>query len=208
MEVHYTSFGCAYIASACASIAIASTQTPVPTNTPTASATSTPTSTPTPTLLPTATEVPPTSTAAPMGEPVSTTDYEVNVITVRSLKSVYDSNRSVWVPNEGYIFAELGIKVVNLDLGTSISVRIGRIIVVEEDGNIRSPTWGFAKRVASGTEVVPKSLTLLSWESFISEPVDFDEVVFLRTVYVVKKHSPTSLLFRFGDSPLIEVVVP
>jgi hypothetical protein len=182
----------------------------VPTNTLTATATSTATSTPTPTStpLPTATEVPPTSTAVPMGEPVSTTDYEVNVITMRILPSVINDYFNEWVPKDGYMFVELGIKVVNLNPGTNVSVKNEKINVIEEDGKTWYPSWGFAKPVASGTDVTPKNLTLLSWENLGQETVDFDEVVFIRTVYIVKKHNPTTLLFRFGDSPLIEVVVP
>lgn len=203
---------CALIMSACAGSAVAPSPTPTltPTITLTATVILTATSTSTPTLTPspTATEKPPTSTAAPMGETVSTNDYEVDVITMRTLPSVYDNNLYEWVPKDGYMFVELGIKVVNLNPGTDISVRIGKINVIEENGSIWHPSWGFAKPVARGIDVAPKSLTLLPWDNLSIETVDFDEVVVIRTVYIVKKLSPTTLLFRFGDSPLIEVVVP
>jgi hypothetical protein len=33
-------------------------------------------------------------------------------------------------------------------------------------------------------------------------------LVFIRAIYGVARHSPTTILFGFGNAPLIEVVVP
>ena len=105
------------------------------------------------------------------------------------------------------MFVELGIKVVNLNPGSPVSIAWGDIYVVEEDGNIWYPNWGEFKPVASGIEVAPKSLVFRTLED-PSEPVVFEDVVFIRAIYGVVKHNPTTVLFGFGDAPLIEILVP
>ncbi|MBN1305206.1 MAG: hypothetical protein JXA13_12290 [Anaerolineales bacterium] len=182
-----------------------STDTPVPTNT----ATPRPTSTPRPTTTPqpTATEAPPTPIPAPMGTPVSNGDYEVNVVSMRTLNTVYLDKIFQWVPTAGNMFVELGIKVVNLKPGAAVSVPWGQVHIIEENGDTWYPNWGEFKPVESGIEVSPKSLMFRMLED-PAEEVVFDEVVFIRAIYGVAKHNPTTLLFGFGDSPLIVVVVP
>jgi len=178
----------------------------VPTRTPRLTFTQqvTPTQQPTSTPRPTSTK---TATPAPMGETVSSGKYEVEVVTVRTLNTVYISEYSNWIPTEGNMFVELGIKVVNLKPGSKISVSWGDIYVIEEDGGTWYPNWGEFKPVASGVEVSPKSLVFRSLDN-PAEQVIFDDVVFIRAIYAVAKHNPTTILFGFGDSPLIKVIVP
>jgi hypothetical protein len=187
---------------ACGGGAIALTPTPAP-----PPATNTIVPRPTSTLRPTATDVPPTPTAAPMGMPVSTEDYEVNVISMRMLETVYLDAQYHWVPTAGNMFVELGIKVVNLKPGSTVSVAWGNIVVIEDDESTWYPNWGEFKPVASGIEVSPKSLVFRTLDD-PAEEVTFDDVVFIRAIYGVARHSPTTILFGFGNAPLIEVVVP
>jgi hypothetical protein len=142
-----------------------------------------------------------------MGMTVSSGDYEVNVISMRTLNTVYLDTQYQWVPTAGNMFVELGIKVVNLKPGSEVSVPWGNVYVIEEDGGTWYPNWGEFKPVAKGIEISPKSLVFKILDD-PNEPVVFDEVVFIRAIYGVAKHSPTTILFGFGDAPLIEVVVP
>lgn len=196
---------------ACGAGSLRATATPVPTNTPAATNTPLPTNTPaatnTPLPPPTETEIPATPTPVPMGTPVSSGDYEVNVIFMRTLDTVYLDAQYQWVPSAGNMFVELGIKVVNLKPGSNVSVSWGDIYVIEEDGSIWYPGWGESKSAVSGVEISPKSLVFRSLDN-PDEQIVFDEVVFVRAIYGVAKHSPTTILFGFGDAPLIEVVVP
>jgi hypothetical protein len=142
-----------------------------------------------------------------MGMPVSTEDYEVNVISMRMLETVYLDAQYHWVPTAGNMFVELGIKVVNLKPGSTVSVAWGNIVVIEEDESTWYPNWGEFKPVASGIEVSPKSLVFRTLDD-PAEEVTFDDVVFIRAIYGVARRSPTTILFGFGNAPLIEVVVP
>ena len=195
----------AFIILSCGGGALAATATPAPSNTsaPTNTVTPKPTNTP----IPTATEIPPTATPAPMGVPVSNRDYEVNVVYMRTLETVYLDTQYHWVPTAGNMFVELGIKVVNLKPSSKVSVPWGNIHVTEESGNAWYPNWGEFKPVASGVEFNPKKLVFRSLED-PDEQVVFDEVAYVRAIYGVAKLSPTTLLFEFGDSPQIKVVVP
>ena len=195
----------AFIIMSCGGGALAVTATPVPSNTsaPTNTVTPKPTNTP----IPTATEIPPTPTPAPMGIPVSSGDYEVNVVYMRTLDTVYLDTIYHWVPTAGNMFVELGIKVVNLKQGSKVSIPWGSIHVIEESGNAWYPNWGEFKPVTSGVEFNPKKLVFRSLDN-PDEQVIFDEVVYVRAIYGVAKLSPTTLLFEFGDSPQIKVVVP
>ncbi len=142
-----------------------------------------------------------------MGTPVSTENYEVNVLYMRRLDTVYLDQDYVWVPKKGYMFVELGIKAVNLKPGSTVAVPWQDIYVIEQNGDAWYPSWGEAKAVASGVEISPKSLTFHEIKDKY-ERVVFKEVAFVRAIYIVGDQRPTTLLFGFGDSPLIAVDVP
>jgi hypothetical protein len=188
--------------------------TPVSTNpseaTPTQKATNTATPKPTSKPRPTATKITPTPIPIPMGTPVSNEDYEVNVLYMRTLDTVYLDAEYHWVPTAGNMFVELGIKVVNLNPRATGAVRWGDIYVLEVDEHAGPwyPNWGESKSVASDVTVNPKSLVFKSLEDKASEQIIFKDVVFVRAIYTVRKHSPTTLLFGFDSSPLIQVIVP
>lgn len=198
----------ASISLACSAGALAATVTPVPTNTVTlVPSTNTATPKPTSTPLPTATEIPPTPVPVPMGTPVSSRDYEVNVIYMRTLNTVYLDTIYQWVPTQGNMFVELGIKVVNLEPSSKVSIPWSAVYIIEENGDMRYPSWGEFKPVKIGIEFNPKELVFRELKN-PAEQVSFDEVVYLRAIYGAKKLSPTTLLFGFGESPLIKVIVP
>jgi hypothetical protein len=142
-----------------------------------------------------------------MGTPVSNGDYEVNVVYMRTLETVYLDTKYHWVPTAGNMFVELGIKVTNLKPGSKVSVPWGNIHVTEASGSAWYPNWGEFKSVASGVEFNPKKLVFRSLDN-PNEQVIFDEVAYVRAIYGVAKLSPTTLLFEFGDSPQIKVIVP
>jgi hypothetical protein len=183
----------------------APTNTLVPTNTPAPTNTAKPEPTNTP--IPTETEIPSTPTPMPMGTPVSNGEYEVNVVYMRTLETVYLDTQYHWVPTAGNMFVELGIKVVNLKPGSKVSVPWGSVYVREASGDVWYPNWGEFKPVASGVEFNPKKLVFRSLKD-PAEQVVFDDIVYVRAIYGVAKLSPTTLLFGFGDSPQIKVVVP
>src|SRR5690349_17322077 len=81
----------------------ASTATNADTPTPAATATRRPTSTPRPTAT-----VLPTPTPAPVGVAVINEQYEVTVVKVRKLETVYLDSVYHWEANPGYLFLELG----------------------------------------------------------------------------------------------------
>ena len=192
---------------ACSGGALAATATPVPTNTALPEPTNTVTPKPTKTPMPTATEIPPTPAPVPMGTPVSNGDYEVNVIYMRTLDTVYLDAQYHWVPTAGNMFVELGVKIVNLKPGSKVAIPWGDVTIIEQNGDNWYPNWGEFKPVASGVEFNPKKLVFRSLEN-PNEQVVFDEVAYVRAIYGVAKLSPTPLLFGFGDAPLIEVIVP
>jgi hypothetical protein len=65
------------------------------------------------TLIHLAIKLPPTPTPMPMGTPVSIGDYQVNVMYMRTLNSVYLDRLYAWFPKDGDMYVELGVKVTN-----------------------------------------------------------------------------------------------
>lgn len=179
-----------------------------PTSTPTSTSTKAPTKTakPTSTPRPTSTKAPPTATPAPVGEVVTSKDYEVTVIKVRKLDTVYLDAVYHWAPAKGFLFAELGVKVTNLKSGTA-KIPWQDIFIIEANGDKWYPGWGAFKAVDSGVDVRPTSLVFHEITDG-NEMVEFTQDVYLRVIYHVKNNSPTKLLFRFGDAPLIEITIP
>jgi len=183
----------------CSSLLTPPTATPAPTatHTPQPTATQTPSSTP----EPTSTTVP---TAVPAGQPVSNSEYEVNVVKVRKLESVYLSKVLVWKAQPGYMFLELGVKVTNLKTGSQASVRWKDMYVV--DNKIRRPGWGGYKAVTHGIEVNPPSIIFEQLKS-VNDSISFDEVVFFRLIWTVTDGNPTTVIFVFDNAPMIKVVL-
>ena len=184
---------------------VQSTPTPLPTSTSPPKPTSTPKPTATP--VPTATEVPPTPTPAPVGVTVVNEKYEVTVVKVRKLETVYLDDFRHWVANPGYAFLEIGAKVKNLQ-GDTVEVPWGNIYIIDANGSAFYPNWGGVKSVESGIEVNPPSIVFYPIDNR-EDKVSFGDVLFLRLIYAVEKNEPsTTVLFGFDDSPLIEVTLP
>lgn len=179
------------------------TATSFPTNTPTTAPTATkkPTFTPRPTFTP----VPPTATAAPVGVTVSNADYDVDVLKVRKLGSVYLDQNYVWQANPGYLFLELGVKVTNKQGGTT-SIPWENIYVIEEGKQSWYPGWGGFQTAAPGETLNPASIIFEEIKSGKSL-VSFKEVVYLRLIWTIKDNNPSIVYFGFDTSPLIEVRV-
>jgi hypothetical protein len=183
--------------------ALGATAVPALTNTSAPAATKTPRATSTP--RPTATEVPPTSTAVPVGVPASNAAYEVTVIKVRKLESVYLSETHYWAAKPGYQFVELGIRIKNLQHDREVSVPWNNVYIIEQDGTYY-PGWGAFKAVESGIEINPSSLVFEEIEDPGKE-VTFKNDAFLRLIFTVTLYDKTVILFGFDDSPLTEIVV-
>ncbi len=194
---------------ACSSISeFSATATPVPSQTftpmpPTITLTATkkPTFTPRPTFTP----IPPTATAAPVGVIASNNDYDVDVIKVRKLGTVYLDQNYVWEANPGYLFLELGVKVTSKRNGTT-SIPWENIYIIEEGNKFWYPGWGGFQNAAPGETVNPASIIfeeIKSGKALIS----FKEVVYLRLIWTIKDNNPSIVQFGFDTSPLIEVVI-
>jgi hypothetical protein len=181
-------------ATAAATRTPAATSTPLPTNTATPRPTSTPD--PTATLEP---------TPAPVGVAAANEDFEVTVVKVRKLQTVYLDKIYQWIANPGYLFLELGVKVRNLKAGSTVSVPWANIYVEDKDG-AWYPGWGAFKAVASGTEISPTSLIFAQIKNE-REQVVFDEDVYLRLIWTIADQNPSIVLFGFDNSPMIEVTI-
>jgi len=195
----------AWIVLACNGGGAPAIPTPWPTLTP--ADTPTPTPWPTRTPLPTATDIPPTPTPVPVGTAVSNGSYKVNVMYSRILQTVYLDQKYHWVPTAGNMFVELGIKAVNLKPGSKVSIAWGAVYITEENGDSWYPSWGEFKEIAGNVKYNPKNLVFRELKDR-NEQVIFDDVVYVRAIYGTKKMHPTTLIFGFGESPLIKVVVP
>lgn len=198
------------ISLACSSMpGLSPTSTPEPTatNLPTNTATKAPTATKKPTFTPrpTFTPVPPTATAAPVGETVSNDDYDVDVLKVRKLGSVYIDQNYIWQANPGYLFLELGVKVTNKRSGTT-SIPWESIYVIEEGDKYWYPGWGGYQNAAPNETVNPATIIFEEIKSG-KGLVSFKETVYLRLIWTIKDNNPSTVYFGFDTSPLIEVVI-
>ena len=79
------------------------------------------------------------------------------------------------------------------------------MIAVEESGDFTYPSWAGYKAVESGIKINPVNLIFESIDDE-NERVAFDSALYLRLIYGVTKHDPTTtILFSFDGSPLIQV---
>jgi hypothetical protein len=199
----------AAISLACAGLSAAPTATPEPTaastNTPEPPPTATATQKPTSTPRPTATAIPPTATPAPVGVTVSNEDYDVNVVKVRKLGSVYLDQNYVWQANPGYLFLELGVQITSKKMGSK-SIPWQNIYVIEQDGNSWYPGWGGFQIARSG-ETVNTATIIFAPINDGTELVQFGDTVFLRVIWNITDNNPSTVNFGFDTSPLIEVVI-
>lgn len=197
------------ISLACAGLSTAPTATPEPVSTatstpeplPTATATTKPTNTP----RPTATAIPPAATPAPVGVTVSNEDYDVNVVKVRKLGSVYLDQNFVWQANPGYLFLELGVQITSKKMGNK-SIPWQNIYVIEQDGNSWYPGWGGFQTARSGETVNTATIIFAPIDNG-NELVQFGDTVFLRAIWNITDNNPSIVHFGFDTSPLIEVVI-
>lgn len=190
---------------ACATLAPESANTPLPTNTSLPAAINTPTQAPTSTPRPTKTPLPPTATAAPVGVTASNSDYDVDVIKVRKLGSVYLDQNYVWQANPGYLFLELGVKVTSKRTGTT-SIPWENIYVIEQDNKSWFPNWG-GYQTAGRDETLNTTSIIFAEIKNGKELISFNEAVYLRVIWTIKDNNPSIVYFGFDTSPLIEVVI-
>ena len=181
---------------------LTNTLTPQPTSTPRPTSTSRPTATP----VPTDTKGPPTPTPAPVGVAVASDKYEVTVVKVRELETVYLNEAYHWIAKPGYAFLELGVKVENLQSGTA-EIRWKDIAIVDTNHLSWYPMWVGAKVVERGVEVNPSSIIFapledMSWRykgELAKETVSFDEVAFLRQL--ISSSGAKIMLDGFTSTP-------
>ncbi|NWF64170.1 MAG: hypothetical protein HXY38_07685 [Chloroflexi bacterium] len=136
---------------------------------------------------------------------VSNKEYEVNVIKVRKLGSVYLDQNHVWQANPGYLFLELGVRVVGKRTGIT-SIPWKNIYVVDQDGNSWYPNWGGYKTASIGEKINPAEIIFAEIENE-KALISFTEAIFLRLIWTVKDNNPSTVLFGFDTAPLIEVVI-
>ncbi|MCZ2127008.1 MAG: hypothetical protein LC099_04450 [Anaerolineales bacterium] len=198
---------------ACSAVAPAPTETPTnaptnaPTETPPPTATSTSTPKPTSTPRPTSTPVPPTATPASVGETVSNADYDVNVVKVRKLGSVYLDEYTVWQAKPGYLFLEIGVYVVNKKSSAG-SVKWEDIYVTEANGDSWRPEWAGYKSVKVGDQMNPWSIIFKEiTKGNADEVISFPQAAYFRLIWVIADHNPSVVNFGFDTSPLIQVII-
>lgn len=186
---------------ACSTLSPSPTATPQPTNTNTI--TPSPTKTPTFTPQPTRTPIPPTATAVPAGTPVSNMDYEVNVIKIRKLGSVYHDEYHIWHANPGYLFLELGVKVISKKTG---NISWNNIYIINEEGKAYMPNWGGYQKSLDGTNINPANIIFedLTQGSF---SISLSNTLFFRIIWVTEDKNPSTVLFGFDTAPLIKVII-
>lgn len=191
---------------ACATVSSPSPE-PTATSAPTEPPTIPPTATqkPTSTPRPTATVIPPTATAAPVGVTVSNADYDVNVVKVRKLGSVYLDQNYIWEANPGYLFLELGVQVTSKKMGNK-SIPWQNIYVIEQDGNSWYPGWGGFQIAQTGATINTATIIFAPIHDG-NELVQFGDTVFLRLIWNIADNNPSTVYFGFDTSPLVEVVI-
>ncbi len=194
---------------ACGGIAIpqaapVTTNTALPASTATRTALPRPTSTP----RPTATPVPPTATPAQVGDIVADELYEVTIVHIRKLNTVYLDSVYQWVPSPGYLFLEVGVKVKNLIPGSTVNIPWTDIYVIDENGDSWSPGWAGYKPVAAGVNANPKEIIFAELNlNTPSEKVTFKEDAYLRLIWTIEDKNPSTVRFGFDTSPLTEIVI-
>jgi len=170
------------------------THTPLPSNT------AKPTNTP----RPTATEILPTSTAVPIKLPAINEQYEVKVLSSRLLDSA-TTGGLIYTANPGYKFLELAVLVTNLQVGEQQSFFWGDVYIIEKD-NLASYSFFSGSFIPKNNEQV--NAAILNFETTSPEQsITFDNIIYLRLIWIVADEKPTSYLFGFDTSPLIEIPV-
>lgn len=190
---------------ACSAVAPEPTATVEPTLPSTSTVIPTATQKPTSTPRPTSTPIPPTATAAPVDVTVSNSDYDVEVIKVRKLGSVYLDQYYIWEANPGYLFLELGVKVTSKQPGMKF-IPWENVYVIEQDQNVWYPGWGGYQTASPGENVAPATIIFEQIHDG-ADLVQFEEVVYLRVIWGIKDNNPSTVYFGFDTSPLIEVTI-
>jgi hypothetical protein len=156
------------------------------------------------TSAPEATEVLATPTSAPIGVPVKSASYEVTVLGAVKLGRFYPGGKSLFTAKPGNIIVDMGVKVSNLT-GSSVSVPWKNVYVVEKTGDAWFPFYGSYKE--SGKKIDPFSLGISDTATNGDDVITFNGDIYLRLIFIVKDNDPTTFVFGFDDSPLIEITV-
>jgi hypothetical protein len=136
---------------------------------------------------------------------VSNEDYDVNVVKVRKLGSVYLDQNYVWQANPGYLFLELGVRAISKKAGSK-AIPWENIYIIEQDGSSWYPNWGGYQTAKAGETVNPASIIFAQINSG-SEVIQFSDAVFLRVIWTIKDNNPSTVYFGFDNAPLIEVII-
>jgi hypothetical protein len=153
---------------------------------------------------PTATEIQATPTPAPVGVPVRSGSYEVTVLGAVKLGRFYPGGTLLYTANPGNIIADVGVKVSNLT-GSPASVKWSNVYVVEKTGEAWFPFYGSYKE--SGKKIDPFSLGISDKATNGDDLITFNGDIYLRLIFIVTDNDPTTFVFGFDDSPLIEITV-
>lgn len=184
---------------ATAAAARAQTQTAAPTRTPTRTPTKTPKPTSTATLTPTSTPEP---TPAAIGETVQYDGMEITVLEMVTHTQLM-FGWSGWDAIEGYIFVDMTVLVRNRD-EAAVTMTVGDMYVVEENGDARNPFAGGFKNVELEKRFNP--MANIKIETFSGyEQVALKEDTYLRLVFTVQEHQ--EVLFGIQNSPQFSIPV-
>lgn len=174
---------------------LTATQTPLPTNT----ATLKPTATPRPTKTP----IPPTPTAAAIGESVLYNSLEITVLDVITHSHIVPGGLYYYYSKPGQTFIDIGVRVRNLKPGTPVVIAWENVYVVEAKDKVWYPMYGDVKQVDSGKSYDPFSIEIKT-EVIGSKTLQFDNDTYLRLIYYVADNPDHVMLFGIGNSQLIK----
>jgi hypothetical protein len=145
------------------------------------------------------TEAPPTVAAPTEAPPVATSA----VLGAVKLGRFYPGGKSLFTAKPGNIIVDMGVKVSNLT-GSSVSVPWKNVYVVEKTGDAWFPFYGSYKE--SGKKIDPFSLGISDTATNGDDVITFNGDIYLRLIFIVKDNDPTTFVFGFDDSPLIELI--
>jgi len=182
-----------------APVTYAPANTLAPTNTPRSTNTS---------LPPTATEVPPTPTPAPIGAPVVYDSLEITVLDVKNRESVHFGDVSgawetFYKPLQGKFLIDVGVLVHNLIPGQAVHMQWKNVFVVEANGDSWYPGWGNIKTVSVDKKLDPYNIGLSSTQINGDDNIEFDNNAYLRLIFSVAADPEQDILFAINKSPVI-----
>ena len=196
----------ALIVLACNGGTAVATATPLPSASPTPANTAT--SIPTNMPSPTATEIPPTITPAPIGVSVLYDSLEITVVGVKNLESLHFGDvaggwETFYKPLPGKFLIDVGVLVRNLAPGNAVRMDWRNVYIVESNGDAWYPGWGSMKTVNVDKKLDPFTIGLSSTAIDGEGAIEFDNNTYMRLIFSVEADPEQEIRFAIEHSPLI-----